>query len=47
MRTVEQALLRYRSAPQEVMDELFGKDRFPIQIVDMASADGNMPLAEP
>ena len=41
------ALLRYRSAPQEIMDELFGKDRFPMQVVDMASVDGTMPLAGP
>ena len=29
------AVLRYRSAPQEVMDELFGKGKFKIDVVDM------------
>jgi hypothetical protein len=36
------AVLRYRSAPQEVMDELFGKGKYPIRIVDMASATGTL-----
>jgi hypothetical protein len=29
------AVLKYRSAPQEVMDELFGKGKFTIDVVDM------------
>lgn len=33
------AVLRYRSAPQEVLDALFGKGRLPIETVDMASAE--------
>jgi hypothetical protein len=33
------AVLRYRSAPQDVMDELFGKGKYPIRTVDMASAE--------
>jgi len=33
-----EALLRYRAAPQEVMDGLFGKGRFDLRIVDMATA---------
>jgi hypothetical protein len=34
------AVLRYRSAPQEAMDRLFGRGRFLLRIVDMAAADG-------
>lgn len=34
------AILRYRSAPQEVMDRLFGRGRFLLRIVDMAAAEG-------
>ena len=37
------ARLRYRSAPQEVLDELFGKGRFDLEIVDMAEAEGTLP----
>lgn len=33
------AVLRYRSAPQEVMDELFGQGKFKIDVVDMCSHD--------
>lgn len=33
------AVLRYRSAPQDVMDELFGKGKYPIRTVDMATAE--------
>ena len=36
------AVLRYRSAPQNVMDELFGKGRFTIEVVDMARATGTI-----
>ncbi|MHC4960489.1 MAG: multiheme c-type cytochrome, partial [Planctomycetota bacterium] len=36
------AVLRYRSAPQEVMDELFGKGKYPIRTIDMASAEGTL-----
>jgi hypothetical protein len=36
------AVLRYRSAPQEVMDRLFGRGRFPLRIVDMATAEGSI-----
>lgn len=36
------AVLRYRSAPQDVMDALFGKGRFPIEVVDMAAATGSI-----
>ncbi|HEX5139005.1 MAG TPA: multiheme c-type cytochrome [Planctomycetota bacterium] len=39
------ALLRYRAAPQEVMDALFGKDRFDLRIVDMATARAEVALA--
>jgi hypothetical protein len=35
------AVLRYRSAPQEVVDRLFGRGRFPLRIVDMATAAGS------
>jgi hypothetical protein len=38
------AVLRYRSAPQEVMDRLFGKGRFNLRIVDMAVAEGEFPV---
>jgi len=43
--TVE-ATLRYRAAPQEVLDQLFGKGRFALRIVEMASAQGKVPFAE-
>ena len=33
------AVLRYRGAPQEVMDRLFGKGKYPIDVVDMGAAD--------
>jgi hypothetical protein len=36
------AVLRYRSAPQEVLDRLFGRGRFPLRIVDMATAEGQI-----
>jgi hypothetical protein len=42
-----QARLRYRSAPQEVMDELFGKGRFDLEIVDMAVTEGLLRLNGP
>jgi len=38
-------LLRYRAAPQEVMDALFGKGRFDLKIVDMASASTDVAPA--
>ena len=38
------ALLRYRSAPQEVLDELFGPGTYPLRIVDMAAAKGMVAL---
>jgi hypothetical protein len=38
------AVLRYRSAPQEVMDRLFGKGRFDLRIVDMASAEAELTV---
>ncbi|MHC4547635.1 MAG: multiheme c-type cytochrome [Planctomycetota bacterium] len=37
------AVLRYRSAPQEVMDALFGKGKYPIRVIDMATAEGRLP----
>jgi len=40
-----EATLRYRAAPQEVLDRLFGKGRFDLRIVDMASATASVPLA--
>lgn len=40
------ATLRYRSAPQDVMDSLFGKGRFHIPVVDMAEARCDL-AAEP
>jgi len=39
------AVLRYRSAPQEVLDRLFGKGKFAIRVVDMCSAEGQVPAA--
>jgi len=36
------AVLRYRSAPQEAMDLLFGRGRFLLRIVDMATAEGSI-----
>jgi len=38
------AVLRYRSAPQEVLDELFGRGKLPLRIVDMAEAAGAIPV---
>ena len=38
------ATLRYRSAPQEVLDALFGKGKLPIRAVDMASAQGALAV---
>lgn len=38
------ATLRYRSAPQDVMDEMFGKGRFSIETVEMAEAAAVVPL---
>ena len=38
------AVLRYRSAPQDVLDELFGKGRLPIATVDMVATAGVLPL---
>ena len=39
------ARLRYRSAPQNVMDELFGKGTFVIKTVNMASTTGRLPVS--
>ena len=39
-----EATLRYRSAPQDVMDRLFGKGKFPIRTIDMVTASGRLPL---
>jgi hypothetical protein len=39
-----EALLRYRAAPQEVLDALFGKGKLPLRIVDMASARGTVAI---
>jgi len=39
-----EATLRYRAAPQEVLDEIFGKGRFDLKIVDMASARAEIAL---
>jgi hypothetical protein len=39
-----QARLRYRSAPQEVLDDLFGPGRFDLEIVDMATAEAALRL---
>jgi len=36
--------LRYRSAPQDLIDELLGKDRIELPIVDMAKASTVVPL---
>ena len=33
------AVLRYRSAPQDVMDRIFGKGAFRIEVVDMCAAE--------
>ncbi len=41
-----EATLRYRAAPQEELDRLFGKGRFALRIVDMASARGEVPFAQ-
>ncbi len=38
-------VLRYRSAPQEVMDRLFGKGKYPIDVVDMAAAQASIARA--
>lgn len=38
------AALRYRSAPQEVLDELLGKGRFPVRVVDMAIQTGEIRI---
>lgn len=38
------AVLRYRSAPQEVLDELFGKGKLPIRVVDMVAADATVQI---
>ena len=38
------AVLRYRSAPQEVLDELFGKGRLVVRNVDMAEAEAVVTL---
>jgi hypothetical protein len=40
-----EAVLRYRAAPQEVMDGLFGKGKFDLRIVDMATARTEVPLS--
>ena len=37
-------VLRYRSAPQEVMDRLFGKGKFPIRVEDMAEAEASLAV---
>ncbi|MHC4953613.1 MAG: multiheme c-type cytochrome [Planctomycetota bacterium] len=37
-------VLRYRGAPQEVMDELFGKGKYPIDIVDMTEAKASLDV---
>ena len=38
------AVLRYRSAPQDVMDRLFGKGKYVIRTIDMATAEGTLAL---
>lgn len=38
------ATLRYRSAPQDVLDTLFGKGKLPVRAVDMASAEGALAV---
>jgi hypothetical protein len=37
------AVLRYRSAPQDVMDQLFGAGKFKLRTVDMAIAESTLP----
>ena len=37
------AKLLYRSAPQDVLDELFGQGKIPVRTVEMAAADGSLP----
>jgi len=41
------AVLRYRSASQYVLDELFGEGRFSIEIVDMAAANSRIEHLDP
>jgi len=43
---VVKCVLRYRSAPQEVMDRLFGKGKFDIDIVDMASTEARLAVGK-
>jgi hypothetical protein len=38
------ATLRYRAAPQNVMDELFGKGSFDIKVVDMTQTNGEIRI---
>ena len=38
------ATLRYRSAPQDVLDALFGKGKLPVRTVDMSSGKAVLPL---
>lgn len=40
-------VLRYRSAPQEVMDRLFGKGKYPIDVVDMTEAEASLAVGAP
>jgi hypothetical protein len=36
------AVLRYRSAPQDVLDELFGKGKLVVDVVDMTEAEADL-----
>jgi len=37
-----ETILKYRSAPQELIDELFGEESFDLPIIDMASVSAEM-----
>ena len=43
--TIE-AALRYRSAPQSLIDDLFGEETFPLPIIEMASAEAAVKLVD-
>ena len=40
------AKLRYRAAPQNVMDDLFGKGSFKIAVVDMTQTEGQIRVVK-
>jgi hypothetical protein len=43
---IRRADLKYRSAPQSLIDDLFGDETFELPIIEMASAEASVKLVD-